>query len=71
MEKLQKIPGVAFVSQSLEEVAFFEYDGKQDFGTLKGVDDTFLKVTALDSTSFSGRPFAAQCSRTLADSAAI
>ena len=55
MEKLQKIPGVAFVSQSLEEVAFFEYDGKQDFGTLKGVDDTFLKVTALDSTVREGR----------------
>jgi lipoprotein-releasing system permease protein len=55
MEKLQKIPGVAFVSQSLEEVAFFEYDGKQDFGTLKGVDGAFIKVTALDSTVREGK----------------
>lgn len=49
-KKLEKIPGVAFVSQTLEEVAFFEYDGKQDFGNLKGVDDNFIKVTQLDST---------------------
>jgi lipoprotein-releasing system permease protein len=49
-KKLEKIPGVAFVSQTLEEVAFFEYDGKQDFGNLKGVDDNFVKVTQLDST---------------------
>ena len=55
MEKLQKIPGVAFVSQSLEEVAFFEYDGKQDFGTIKGVDDNFIKVTGLDSTVQEGK----------------
>lgn len=48
--RLEQLEGVAFVSQTLEEVAFFEYDGRQDFGILKGVDADFASVTGIDST---------------------
>ena len=48
--KLKGINGVKVVSESLEEIAFFEYDGSQDFGVLKGVDDQFVQVNGIDST---------------------
>jgi lipoprotein-releasing system permease protein len=50
LEKLTAVEGVAVVSQTLEEVAFFEYKDNQDFGTLKGVDEHFNKVVSIDST---------------------
>lgn len=49
LEKIKKIDGVAAISQSLEELAFFEYEGNQDFGILKGVDLNYLDVIPLDS----------------------
>ncbi|MBL7794199.1 MAG: ABC transporter permease [Saprospiraceae bacterium] len=55
VDKLRSIYGVEAVSQSLEEVAFFEYDNNQDFGTLKGVDDNYAKVTRIDSTVKEGQ----------------
>lgn len=55
LQRLEQLPGVAAVAQSLEEVAFFEYDGKQDFGILKGVDANFNRVTHIDSTVQEGR----------------
>lgn len=48
--KIKGIAGVAVVSQTLEEIAFFEYEGSQDFGVLKGVDNDFSKVNGIDST---------------------
>ena len=50
LEKLMALPGVEQVSRTLEEVAFFEYKGHQDFGTLKGVDENFDKVVGIDTT---------------------
>ena len=55
MEKVAKTGGVVLVSQTLEEVAFFEYKGSQDFGVVKGVDDYFPQVTGIDSTIREGR----------------
>jgi lipoprotein-releasing system permease protein len=52
---LQEIEGVEHISQTLEEVAFFEYRDNQDFGTLKGVDEHFSKVVGIDSTVREGR----------------
>ena len=51
---LKALPGVGYVSQTLEEVAFFEYRQSQDFGILKGVDSLYDKVTGIDSTIFEG-----------------
>ena len=50
LEAIRSVPGVAFVSGTLEEVAFFEYRDKQDFGIIKGVDEYFDEVTGIDST---------------------
>jgi lipoprotein-releasing system permease protein len=49
LKSLDDLEGVAYVSQTLEEIAFFEYKSSQDFGTLKGVDDQFHLVTNIDS----------------------
>ncbi len=50
LNRLKATPGVQYVSCSLEEVAFFEYKSSQDFGTLKGVDSNYIKVSRVDST---------------------
>ncbi len=46
---IRAIPGVYLVSETLEEIAFFEYAGSQDFGALKGVDEFFAPVTGINS----------------------
>ena len=48
--QLSTLPGVLYLSETLEEIAFFEYEGSQDFGVLKGVDDLFARVNNIDST---------------------
>jgi lipoprotein-releasing system permease protein len=50
LAQIRALPGVAVASETLEEIAFFEYLGVQDFGTLKGVDMYFARVTDIDST---------------------
>jgi len=52
--KIEELPGVAQVSKTIEEVAFFVYRDNQTFGVLKGVDDAFHKVTNVDSTLWEG-----------------
>lgn len=49
MARLEAIDGIEVISQTLEEVAFFEYKDNQDFGILKGVDDHYRSVTGIDS----------------------
>ncbi len=53
--KLVDVEGVANVAKSIEEIAFFEYKGSQDFGLIKGVDEEWLEVSRLDSVVFEGR----------------
>lgn len=50
LAKIESLESVALVSQTIEEIAAFEYDKAQDFGILKGVDENFRKVTEIDST---------------------
>lgn len=50
MDQIYKVEGVDLVAQTLEEIAFFEYKDKQDFGTLKGVDQFYDEVTGIDTT---------------------
>jgi len=47
--KISKIPGVEAISGTLEEIAFFTYQDKQDFGMVKGVDTLFSAVSNIDS----------------------
>ncbi len=53
--KLLEIEGVEAVAKSLEEIAFFEYKGGQDFGLLKGVDENWINVSNLDSVIYEGK----------------
>jgi lipoprotein-releasing system permease protein len=64
--QLRSVDGVRFVSQTLEEVAFFEYRDNQDFGILKGVDEYFNKVTGIDSTVREGAYGFVEASRDMA-----
>lgn len=52
--KISELPGVDNISKTIEEIAFFEYRKNQTFGTLKGVDNNFHKVTAVDSILWEG-----------------
>lgn len=47
--KISKIQGVEAISETLEEIAFFTYRDKQDFGMVKGVDTLFSAVSNIDS----------------------
>lgn len=53
--QIRALPGVIEAAATIEEVAFFEYGTKQDFGILKGVDKNFATVTGIDSTIFEGQ----------------
>ncbi len=53
--KLYQMDGVDMVSKTLEETAFFVKDDKQEFGTIKGVDEYFKGVTGIDSTIREGK----------------
>lgn len=50
LDKIRRLPGVLVASETIEEIAFFEYEGSQDFGVLKGVDEYFARVNGIDST---------------------
>ncbi|MDX1910161.1 MAG: FtsX-like permease family protein [Saprospiraceae bacterium] len=47
--QLRALPEVEVLSETLEEIAFFEHEGAQVFGVLKGVDTQFAKVNGIDS----------------------
>ena len=53
--KIMEIDGIEAVSKTIEEVALFEYKGIQEVGVIKGVDDMFPFVTAIDSTLSDGK----------------
>lgn len=54
LKEIYEIDGVEQISQTLEEVAFFEYKDKQSFGTIKGVEDNYGYVINIDSTMREG-----------------
>jgi len=47
---LEQLPGVIAISQTLEEVALFDYKEIQKPGIIKGVDEAYIKVSGIDST---------------------
>lgn len=53
--KLQDIEGVVALTKTLNEIALFENSGVQNLGMLKGVDEQYSKVIALDTTLERGR----------------
>jgi lipoprotein-releasing system permease protein len=47
--EIEGLPGIEYVSKTLEEVAFFDYGEKQNIGVIKGVDSNFHKINGMDS----------------------
>ena len=66
MEVLWKLDGVEFISQSLEEVALFDYKDNQYLGVVKGVDKFYREVSNIDSTLREGKYQFQEGSRNLA-----
>jgi len=52
--EINALPGITKASATLEEVALFEYKGVQEIGMLKGVDESYLAVTQIDSMIVDG-----------------
>ena len=52
--QIKELDGVLYVSETLEEIAFFQYRKSQNVGVLKGVDAYFHQVTSIDSMLFEG-----------------
>lgn len=50
LDEIFQLEAIQYVSQTLEETTLFEFEDTQQFGTIKGVDSIFHKVTAIDST---------------------
>ena len=49
IEKLRDLPEVEVFSESLEDNAMVQYNGKQAMVVIKGVEDNFSQLTAIDS----------------------
>jgi lipoprotein-releasing system permease protein len=50
IKQIESFDNVYAISQTLEEVSIFKYSGSQEIGSIKGVDENFVKVTAIDTT---------------------
>ena len=53
--QLKALPGIAAISETIEEVAFFNNQGSQAIGRMKGVDENYRLVTNIDSTIRDGQ----------------
>ncbi len=53
-EKVASQPGVLHYSEVLEENALLKYGERQHIATIKGVDESFIQVSGIDSMVFDG-----------------
>ncbi|MEL6803233.1 MAG: FtsX-like permease family protein, partial [Bacteroidota bacterium] len=53
--RLEQLSGVAVVSETLEETAFFEYRGNRNPGEFKGVDRKYAEINRIDTMIRRGR----------------
>lgn len=51
---LKELPGVAEYAEILEENALLKYGERQHIATIKGVDESFINVTGIDSMIYDG-----------------
>lgn len=47
--QLKNLDGVLSVAQTIEEIALLEYQGVQNIGRIKGVEDSYRQVTSIDT----------------------
>ncbi|NND05262.1 MAG: FtsX-like permease family protein [Saprospiraceae bacterium] len=52
--QLKEVDGIMQISRTIEETAIFEYGDANSPGLMKGVDDRYQKVSAIDSTMIEG-----------------
>lgn len=55
MQQVRKLPEVTYFGEVLQENALVRYRDNQAFATVKGVDDTFAKLTRIDSILIDGK----------------
>lgn len=55
MQQAEALPGVASVSEVLQDNALVRYRDRQVVATIKGVDDRFGELVSIDSTLLDGR----------------
>lgn len=53
-KQIRSLPGVADYSAILEENALLKYGERQHIATIKGVDESFIRVTGIDSMVYDG-----------------
>lgn len=63
LSDIRLIDGVDSLSISLEELALFQFDNRQEVGRIKGIDQQFTYVTGLDSSIRRRSDFIKQPSR--------
>ena len=54
MEAVKAIEGIDMVAYTLEETSFFDYNGSQEVGIIKGVDGDYMRLTGLDTSLVTG-----------------
>lgn len=54
LKQVKDLPGVMYLSEILEENALLKYGERQHLATVKGADESFLKVTGIDSMVYNG-----------------
>ncbi|HBE40365.1 MAG TPA: hypothetical protein DDW27_04035 [Bacteroidales bacterium] len=54
LELMAKVDGVSCYSLTLEENALLKYGDRQFIGTIKGVDDNYVKVTDINNSMWEG-----------------
>lgn len=53
-EELEKMPGVLYVGKLIEETALLTHKNRQHIVNLRGVDDSFSRITGLDTMILEG-----------------
>lgn len=54
LQTVKKLPGVISYSEVLEENGLLKYGERQYIATIKGVDESFVQVTGIDSMMYNG-----------------
>jgi lipoprotein-releasing system permease protein len=64
--QIEQLPGVLYLSEILEENALLKYDERQHIATIKGADESFIKVSGIDSMIYDGKMILTENNRSYA-----
>jgi lipoprotein-releasing system permease protein len=66
LDMVKELPGVLHYSEILEENGLLKYGERQHIATIKGADESFIKVTGIDSMVYDGEMILKDKSRSYA-----